>query len=178
MMTIKGSWSLRLRWWWWWRRRWWWWWSDDDDHLHRKVWASVWRPVICRANLKILIHFCNLPMLLSRSLSSCNGFAENQTWGSSWSWISGRFFSSDSRTSPPPPLHSPPWKRFALKNTSWNLQNIARMQSFTRIEQTFKRGLNKKVSQARKVKGVPSCLKNDRRNSGGSLRQKFNLIDI
>ena len=32
------------------------WGSDDDDYnLHRNVWASVWRPVICRANLKILI---------------------------------------------------------------------------------------------------------------------------
>ena len=31
--------------------------DDNDDNLHRKVWASVCRPVICRANLKILIRF-------------------------------------------------------------------------------------------------------------------------
>ena len=37
----------------------------DDDHLHRKVWASVWRPVICRANLKILIQL-SLILILTR----------------------------------------------------------------------------------------------------------------
>ena len=63
------------------------------------------------------------------------------TWGSSWSWISGRFAASDSRTSPPLPRCSQPFKTFPGWNKNFPKGEQGLNKGWTRVEQKWEGSL-------------------------------------